>query len=167
MKKQWIWPGSLIFVILASLAGCSPGAPRSAENSGKPLSGLAPTSGPSMPAGLPETPAGMSASDAENNEMHGTQMMPAFGDAISENVKLAKQDLAKKLGIAVDGITVSAVIGQEFSEDAFECRTTKERIGKEDPPALISGFSILLSTSGQRYEYHASGQSVIFCRVLF
>ena len=166
MKNRWIWLGSLIIMVAASLAGCSAEAPLAAEESGKPLAGLAPTSGPANPAGPLETPAGTIASDAEKNNMNGTQVQPPFGEAITENVKSAKQDLARRLGMAVDGITVSAVIGQEFTRDGFDCRTTKGRTGKEDPPALISGFSILLSTSGRRYEYHASGQTVIFCRPL-
>jgi hypothetical protein len=61
---------------------------------------------------------------------------------------------------------VAAVIGQEFSTDAFNCRTAKERIAKEDPPQVVSGQSILLSALGRRYEYHASDQTVIFCRPL-
>jgi hypothetical protein len=81
-------------------------------------------------------------------------------------VKQAKEDLARRLGVSVDSITVGAVIGQEFSVDAFNCRTSKERIARDESPAVISGQSILLSASGRRYEYHASGQTVIFCRPL-
>jgi hypothetical protein len=84
----------------------------------------------------------------------------------TENVKLAKQDLAQKLGISVDSITVAAVIGQEFSTDAFYCRTAKGRIAKDAPSEVISGVTILLSASGRRYEYHASDQTVVFCRPL-
>ena len=46
-------------------------------------------------------------------------------------------------------ITVTAIIGEEFSTNAFYCRATKDRIAKDDPPAVISGASILLSVSGQ------------------
>jgi hypothetical protein len=102
----------------------------------------------------------------ENKLMTETQVLLPFGDDAADNVKMAKQDLAKRLGISVDGITATGVIGQEFSINAFYCRTAKDRIAKEDAPAAISGFVILLSASGQRYEYHASGQTVIFCRPL-
>jgi hypothetical protein len=94
------------------------------------------------------------------------QAQPTHGDVSVEKVRLASQDLARKLGIPVENITVTAVIGEEFTTVAFYCRETKDRIAKDDPPAVISGFSILLSASGRRYEYHASGQTVIFCRPL-
>ncbi len=81
-------------------------------------------------------------------------------------VRLAKKDLGKRLSVSVDSITVVAVIGQEFSSDAFYCRATKERIARDPAPEVMSGESILLSAAGRRYEYHASGQTVIFCRPL-
>jgi hypothetical protein len=102
----------------------------------------------------------------ENKTLSGTQMQPPLGDEWAESLKLAMQDLAQRLGVSVDGVTVAAVIGQEFSADAFYCRATKERIARDDPPAVITGFSILLHVSGRRYEYHASGQTVLFCRPL-
>jgi hypothetical protein len=98
--------------------------------------------------------------------MSGPQVQPFLGDESTESVKLAQQDLAQKLGVSVDSITVLAVIGQEFSTDAFNCQTSKERIAKDESSTVISGESILLSASGRRYEYHASGQTVIFCRSL-
>ena len=81
-------------------------------------------------------------------------------------VEKAKEDLARRLGVSVDNVTVAAVIGQEFSTDAFYCRTSKERIPREEPPLVVSGQSILLRAMGHRYEYHASDQMVIFCRPL-
>jgi hypothetical protein len=84
----------------------------------------------------------------------------------NELVEKARQDLAQRLGISLDSITVGAVIGQEFSVNAFYCRETKERIAKEESPQVVLGWSILLNASGRRYEYHASDQMVIFCRPL-
>jgi hypothetical protein len=102
----------------------------------------------------------------ENTVMSGTQVQPPLIDESAESIKLAKQDLAQRLRVSVDSITVAAVIGQEFSIDAFNCQASKERIAREEPPQVISGQSILLIASGHRYEYHASGQTVIFCRPL-
>jgi hypothetical protein len=90
----------------------------------------------------------------------------AFPPESTERVKLAREDLARRLRVSVDSITVVVVIGQEFSTDAFYCRKTKDRIAKDAPPEVISGESILLSASGRRYEYHASGQTIVFCRPL-
>ncbi len=81
-------------------------------------------------------------------------------------VTKAREDLARRLGVPVDSVTVDAAIGQEFSTDAFYCRTSKDRIAKDESPLVMSGHSILLSASAHRYEYHASGQTVTFCRPL-
>jgi hypothetical protein len=81
-------------------------------------------------------------------------------------IEKAKEDLAQRLGVSVDNITVAAVIGQEFSTDAFYCRTSKERIPREESPLVVSGQSILLRALERQYEYHASDQTVIFCRPL-
>jgi hypothetical protein len=86
--------------------------------------------------------------------------------ALQKVVTQAREDLAQRLGVPVASVTVDAVIGQEFSADAFYCRTSKDRIARDEAPQAISGQSILLSASAHRYEYHASGQTVIFCRPL-
>jgi hypothetical protein len=103
-------------------------------------------------------------------EQESTQMtqttLPPFSSSLEFLIEKAKQDLALRLGVSVDSITVVTVIGQEFSTDAFYCRSTKERIARDESPAVISGFSILLRASGHRYEYHASDQTIIFCRPL-
>ena len=78
----------------------------------------------------------------------------------------AMGDLARRLGVSADSITVDAVIGQEYSTEAFYCRTSKGRTTKDESPPVVSGRSILLSASAHRYEYHASGQTIIFCRPL-
>jgi len=140
MKIQWILATSLFLLILASLVSCSPRAP---------LADTTPTQ-----------------ATMEDNALHGTQAPASFDDEAVESIQSARQDLARRLGMAVDDITVIVVIGEEFSTNAFYCRTVKERIAREDPPAVISGFSILLKAAGGRYEYHASGQTVIFCRAL-
>jgi hypothetical protein len=84
----------------------------------------------------------------------------------SETVNLAKEDLAQRLGISIDRITLIAVIGMEFPSNAFNCQTSKERAPKEEPLYLIIGETILLSAAGHKYEYHASGETVVFCRQL-
>lgn len=78
----------------------------------------------------------------------------------------AKDDMAKRLGISADDITVVSVISQEFSTNAFYCQVTKERIAKEESPQVVLGQSILLKALGRQYEYHASDKTVIFCRSL-
>lgn len=91
--------------------------------------------------------------------------MPDEAD-VQALIQKAKEDLAQRLGVSLDSIEVAAVINQEFSKDAFNCRTSKERTTKEEPPLVISGHTVLLSASGHRYEYHLNDQSVVFCRAL-
>lgn len=160
-------------LILTSLVNCGPGAPLAPGDTDTTLPTRASTTSPYTTVAEPtepprETVVPISPTQVitENKAMSGTQVQPPLGDESTENIKLARQDLAQKLGVSVDSVTVAAVIGQEFSTDAFNCRTSKERIAKEEAPATISGLSILLSASGRRYEYHASGQTVIFCRPL-
>jgi hypothetical protein len=105
-----------------------------------------------------------------STEGDATQMNPFLltpsASGLESLIEKAKEDLAQRLGVSVDSVTVVAVIGQEFSTDAFYCRTSKERIAKEEPPLVVSGQSILLRAVGRQYEYHASDQMVVFCRPL-
>jgi hypothetical protein len=89
---------------------------------------------------------------------------PSVPSGMEAQVETARHDLAQMLKIPVESVTVSAVIGQEFSPQAFQCGKTTERIAKDPPPESISGFSILLMVKGKRYEYHASEKTVVFCR---
>ncbi len=93
-------------------------------------------------------------------------MQPQLADSSSESVRLAREDLAHRLGLPLESVTATSVIGQEFSREAFYCQATKERAPKEEPPADMAGFSIVLQAAGRRYEYHASGATIAFCRPL-
>lgn len=79
-------------------------------------------------------------------------------------IEEAKEDLAQRLGVSIDSITVVITIGQEFSSEAFHCKVSKERIARDESPDVIAGMTILLQSAGHRYEYHASNRTVIFCR---
>jgi len=82
----------------------------------------------------------------------------------NEAVGLATADMAQRLGISSEDVSLVATIGQEFSADAFYCRATKEGFTKDEPRRVYSGVTILLEAAGRRYEYHASDQEVVFCR---
>jgi hypothetical protein len=105
--------------------------------------------------------------EPEKNATPMTQpIKPILPAGMEFLIEKAKQDLSQRLGVSVNGITVSTVIGEEFTTNAFYCRATKDRIANDESPAVISGFSFLLRVSGRRYEYHASEQTIIFCRAL-
>lgn len=166
--------GLMLFMglIMTSLVNCGPGMHLAREVTDTALLTRAPATGLATVAGPTELqqetviPVSSTQVITENQAIGGTQVQPPLGDESAGSVKLAKQDLAQRLGVSVDSVTVDAVIGQEFSTDAFNCRTSKERIAKEVTPPAVSGQSILLKALGNQYEYHANGQTVIYCRRL-
>ena len=121
---------------------------------------------PTEPQQGTSVPSSRTQARNENDAVSKTQTQPNFGDDATESIELAKQDLAQRLGVSVDSITVVAVINQEFSKDAFYCQASKERIVKEESPQAMSGLSIVLNTANRQYEYHASDQTVAFCQTM-
>ena len=169
MKAQWLLPACVILIVLALQAGCASAVPLAADHSTSGLPSQVPTT-TAVIAGKPtETqPAPITPTQVipEIKASNATPAQTPSGSESSAGVILAKQDLARRLGIAMDSVKVSAVIGQEFTREAFYCQTAKERVSKDPPAEVISGSVILLDAAGRRYEYHASGQTVIFCRPL-
>jgi hypothetical protein len=165
MKIRWFSLFMLSALTLGSLIGCGPQA------TPHPMIAAPPTS-PGIPAETAGTnpvtplPNATAQSPAENNPDAVVPTQGTTNGELPQSINLAKQDLARRLKVPVDSITVTAVIGQEFSTAAFQCKASKERIAKDDPLAEITGFSILLSVSGRGYEYHASGSTVLFCQPL-
>ena len=171
MKAKWMMLTIMILFFLASLIGCGPKSRLAPAKGGMPSSPQTSTTSPPMVTGLtgttpgPETVISPTQDTSANMEMNETPgMTPTFGDTARQSVELARQNLAGRLGMPVEDIQVAAVIGQEFTPNAFYCRVSKDRIAKDDTPASISGWSILLGAAGRRYEYHASDQVVVFCQ---
>jgi len=172
-------------LILVSIMGCGP-APSSLPTStgatllpdtpvGKP-STISPTVTRAIEPRPPEASIRQSIAVPTTRTQSGNTREPPIMSSVPISIPLepalqqvvtqAREDLARRLGVPVESVTVAAVVGQEFSTDTFYCRTSKDRIAKEESPQVISGQSILLSASARRYEYHANGQTVIFCRPL-
>lgn len=161
MKNHWVL---LVVLLVHVLIGCGP---RTIDTTALPMQGKA--------ADQPVSPAPEEATDVlilpahilpEDEVISETQTQLPLDDETTKNVDLAKQDLSQRLGVSVDLIMVNAVIGQEFSTDAFYCQGKKDRIAKDESPIVMSGWVILLGVSERRYEYHASSETVIFCRPL-
>ena len=173
MKAKWMMLTIMILFFLASLIGCGPKARLVSENGGVSRSPQTSPTSPPIDIQSGESAKGTEALISPTQDITGKLAMdetplalPAYGEAARESVEFARQNLAERLGLPVDSISVATVIGQEFTPNGFYCQTTKDRIAKDDTPATISGWSILLSASGHRYEYHASGQTLIFCRLI-
>jgi len=181
MKRKWLRMAVSTLAMAAALAGCvqqggrQPQYPivqpaQMAQPDGSataaPMQQAAPSGTATLePAQAPEA----SATAAEGNAAL-TPGAPAGKEdtrrALKEAVEKAKADLAEKLGLPASEIAVVVVIGQEFTPDGFYCRTNKGRTSQDEPTVVISGETILLEAQGSRYEYHADGQAVTFCRQL-
>lgn len=90
--------------------------------------------------------------------------VPLLKTISDPSVSRAREDLAQRLGLSIDEISVISALRMEFSAQAFYCQTVKERISRDAPVEVIEGQVILLAAGGGKYEYHANDTEVIFCR---
>jgi hypothetical protein len=168
MKTQWILSASLVLLVV--LVSCAPATPLAVGDQSSARSTQPPAVTALVvkePTETPEVALNPTPINPGNKALNATpEPSSALVDSTAGMAASASQDLAKRLGVALDGIKVTAVIGQEFTREAFYCQAAKDRISNVETPESISGFIILLSAAGQRYEYHASGQVVVFCRPL-
>ena len=72
-------------------------------------------------------------------------------------VDRAKADLAKRLGITVDKITVQSVEATEFSDTSLGVREP----GKVYAQVITPGYIIKLAVEDKVYEYHASAKNIV------
>ncbi|HZW02500.1 MAG TPA: hypothetical protein VFF68_01135 [Anaerolineaceae bacterium] len=98
----------------------------------------------------------------DKNSPAGVQPTPTLEPFLEKAVK----DLAKRTGAPASDISVTGVVGQEFSEAAFLCEGEKERISSDPAAETISGHTVLLEAGGRRYLYHSGDGEVRFCREL-
>ncbi len=170
MKRIWLRMAAIALALAgAALAGCEQQGGRQPEYPIFQPTQSAQPDGAAITAPMQQAAPAKAATATETTAALTPGPLPGKADtrpASVEPVEKAKADLAKKLGIPTSEIAMISVIGQEFSANAFYCRATKDRVARDESPTVISGYSILLNVSGHRYEYHASGQTVIYCRPL-
>ncbi len=112
-------------LILTSLVNCRSGAPLAPGDTGITLPRRAPTTRqatmaePTEPKQGTAIPISPTQIITENKAMIESHVQPLLGDQSTGSVKLAKQDLAQRLGVSVDSVRVAALIGQEFSTVAL------------------------------------------------
>ncbi len=85
--------------------------------------------------------------------------VPRAGDR-QQMVYMAKEDLAKRLGIPADSITVESVDQVDWSDASLGCPEP----GKVYAQVITPGFRILLKADGKTYEYHAGARHVVHCK---
>lgn len=75
-------------------------------------------------------------------------------------VRLAKQDIAARQGIAEANITVIAIEQVEWNDSSLGC----PKPGQMYLQVITPGYRIMLKAGGFLYEYHSDrGKRVVFC----
>ncbi len=78
-----------------------------------------------------------------------------------EVVKLAKADLAKRMGIDKEGIVVVRVDSVDWPDTSLGCPEP----GMMYAQVVTPGYKILLSYAGEIYEYHSDkGDRIVYCQ---
>ncbi len=71
----------------------------------------------------------------------------------------ARTDLAGRLGIAPDAITIRSVMEAEWPDASLGCA----RPGQMYAQVVTRGYRIVLQAGGKDYEYHAASGRVVYC----
>ncbi len=78
----------------------------------------------------------------------------------AQSIDLAKQDLAKRKGIATDRISVVTVTAVQWPTSALGC----PQPGTMYSQIVTPGYRILLEADGVTYEYHTDqGERAVYC----
>ena len=86
--------------------------------------------------------------------------LPA-GANLERVVRLAMEDLARRLGVRPDKIVLISVTADEFPASNLGCPSPKKT--PLPIPAFVTGQVIVLQNRGEYYVYHARGRQAIFC----
>ena len=110
-----------------------------------------------VPIQVGETEAVRQAATQQDMDASLAACPPVQGEGVNAIVELAKADLAQRLGIGRDAITVQSVEPTEFSDAS---------LGVPEPGMVYAqmitpGYIIDLAVAGQIYRYHASEERVV------
>ncbi len=77
-----------------------------------------------------------------------------------EAIRLAREDLARKLGLASEAIQLVSVETVEWRDTSLGC----PQPGMMYAQVITPGYRVLLEAEGKRYDYHTdTGQFVVLC----
>jgi hypothetical protein len=90
----------------------------------------------------------------------GEPLADAKPPAAAEAVKLAKEDLTKRLGVATEAIRLVSVEAVDWSDASLGC----PQPGMMYAQVITPGFLVTIEAEGQQYEYHTDeGRFVVLC----
>jgi hypothetical protein len=85
-----------------------------------------------------------------------TEVKPPAGS--EQAVRLAQEDLARKLGLASEAIRVVSVEAVEWRDTSLGC----PQPGMMYAQVITPGYRVVLQAGGQRYDYHTdTGRFVV------
>ncbi|MBN1285329.1 MAG: hypothetical protein JXB47_08025 [Anaerolineae bacterium] len=144
MRVQWgVW--CLLGGLVAFAAGCAPAPTISATSTPSVTE-----PGPAATAVLPPTATWGIAAPGE----------VLFEDPVVEEIyDLARSDLAERLGVSRDDVTLVEWAAVTWPDGSVGC----PQAGQGYDPGEVAGYRLVLAATGQSYYYHADYQSVIYC----
>jgi hypothetical protein len=98
---------------------------------------------------------------ADGNGTHAKDAAACDGGACEQQavVRMARQDLAKRLGIPEKEVKTGAVQRRTFSDASLGCPKPDTMYAQVETP----GYVIELAARGKSYEYHADAKRVVAC----
>jgi hypothetical protein len=163
VKHYWLIAVALLLLVGLGAAGCSveatPVAPQAAPTPTQP--GSTETRGLERGLPAPTTPTSQAgpAGATPESATGGTVVTPP--PVAQDVVRLAREDLAQKLGLAPEAIQLVSVEGVEWSDTSLGC----PQPGMMYAQVITPGFRVMLEAGGQTYEYHTdTGNYVVLCQ---
>jgi|GEM_PF-637628 len=84
--------------------------------------------------------------------------LPTLTPVLQSLADRARQDLAKRLSVPVNDITIIQAAHVTWSDSSLGC----PQPGMAYTQVLVPGFLVVLGTASQQYEYHAGKDQAIF-----
>ncbi len=112
------------------------------------------------PAPMPDRPTPFPSPIQANvpPPVNAQPLQPPFGAFIDARIERAKQDLAQRLGVAVDAIAVAEVELVTWPDGALGCPAP----GMVYPQVLIDGVRVHLRVNEQIFAYHGDDRNPLF-----
>lgn len=85
---------------------------------------------------------------------------PVGADGVEKLIRLAKQDVARRTGIAEAEIKVASLSSETWRDSSLGCPEP----GKAYAQVLTPGYRIVLEAGGKSYEYHTDSSRVVLCQ---
>lgn len=138
----------------------TPGVPPGGSPAPRATEGAIPKASETPIARASETPAAKAAETPASKATDQGTSKPIPQEA-EPQVAHAKQDLAQRLGVSVDSITVREVEEVEWRDSSLGCPEP----GKAYLQVITPGYKIILEAQGKSYEYHTDrGKNVVLCQ---